>query len=132
MPFKLTIPQRGSMTRHGHFDGSGDALALAKLAQDAKPVAIITASALAAQRLLEEIPFFAPELKTRLLPDWETLPYDTFSPHQDLVSDRLATLYQLMSGACDVLIIPVTTALYRMPPRAYLAAHTFSQTGRNA
>ncbi len=125
MPFKLTIPQCGSMTRYGHFVGSGDALALAKLAQEAKPVAIITASALAAQRLLEEIPFFAPELKTRLLPDWETLPYDTFSPHQDLVSDRLATLYQLMSGACDVLIVPVTTALYRMPPRAYLAAHTF-------
>jgi transcription-repair coupling factor (superfamily II helicase) len=125
MPFKLTIPQSGSMIRYGHFDGSGDALALAKLAQEAKPVAIITASALAAQRLLEEIPFFAPELKTRLLPDWETLPYDTFSPHQDLVSDRLATLYQLMNGACDVLIVPVTTALYRMPPREYLAAHTF-------
>ncbi|MEO6430675.1 MAG: transcription-repair coupling factor, partial [Nitrosospira sp.] len=118
MPFKLTIPQRGSMTRYGHFDGSGDALALAKLAQEAKPVAIIAASALAAQRLLEEIPFFAPELNTRLLPDWETLPYDTFSPHQDLISDRLATLYQLMSDACDVLIVPVTTALYRMPPRA--------------
>lgn len=125
MPFKLTIPQSGSMIRYGHFDGSGDALALAKLAQEAKPIAIITASALAAQRLLEEIPFFAPELRTRLLPDWETLPYDTFSPHQDLVSDRLATLYQLMSGACDVLIVPVTTALYRMPPREYLAAHTF-------
>ncbi|MEO5655067.1 MAG: transcription-repair coupling factor [Nitrosospira sp.] len=125
MPFKLTIPQCGSMTRYDHFDGSGDALALAKLAQEAKPIAIIAASALAAQRLLEEIPFFAPELKTRLLPDWETLPYDTFSPHQDLISDRLATLYQLMSGACDVLIVPVTTALYRMPPRAYLAAHTF-------
>ena len=69
------------MTRYGYFDGSGDALALAKLAQEAKPVAIITANALAAQRLLEEIPLsFAPELKTRLLPDWETLPYDTFSP----------------------------------------------------
>src|SRR5687768_4358176 len=125
MPFKLTIPPRGSVIRYGYFHGSGDALALAQLAQEAKPVAIITASALAAQRLLEEIPFFAPELKTRLLPDWETLPYDIFSPHQDLVSERLATLYQLTSGACDVLIAPVTTALYRLPPREYLAAHTF-------
>ena len=125
MPFKLTIPSPGSTIRYPHFDGSGDALALAQLAQQAKPIAIITASALAAQRLLEEIPFFSPELKTHLLPDWETLPYDTFSPHQDLISERLATLYQLMSGACDVLIVPVTTALYRMPPREYLAAHTF-------
>ncbi|MEO6825201.1 MAG: transcription-repair coupling factor [Nitrosospira sp.] len=125
MPLKLTIPPPGSTIRYSHFDGSGDALALARLAQSAKPVAIIAASALAAQRLLEEIPFFAPELRTYLLPDWETLPYDNFSPHQDLISERLATLYQLMSGTCDILIVPVTTAVYRMPPREYLAAHTF-------
>ncbi|WON72940.1 transcription-repair coupling factor [Nitrosospira sp. Is2] len=125
MSFKLTVPPPGSTIRYGHFDGSGDSLALAQLAQQAKPIVIITANALDAQRLLEEIPFFAPELSTRLLPDWETLPYDTFSPHQDLISDRLATLYQLMSGTCDILIVPVTTALYRMPPPEYLAAHTF-------
>ena len=125
MPFNLTIPPPGSIFRYGHFHGSGDALVLAELAQEAKHVAIITANALDAQRLLEEIPFFAPQLKTRLLPDWETLPYDIFSPHQDLVSERLATLYQLMNGACDILIVPVTTALYRLPPREYLAAHTF-------
>lgn len=125
MPFKLTIPPSASIIRYPYFNGSGDALALARMAQQTKPVTIITASALAAQRLLEEIPFFAPELRTHLLPDWETLPYDNFSPHQDLISERLATLYQLMSGACDILIVPVTTALYRMPPREYLAAHTF-------
>ena len=125
MPFKLTIPPPGSIIRYPHFRGSGDALVLAQLAQQAKPVTIIAASALAAQRLLEEISFFAPELKAHLLPDWETLPYDNFSPHQDLISERLATLYQLMSGACDILIVPVTTALYRMPPREFLAAHTF-------
>ncbi len=125
MAFKLTLPPPGSATRLGHFDGSGDALALAQLAREAKPIVVITASALAAQRLLEEIPFFAPELKIHLLPDWETLPYDTFSPHQDLISERLSTLYQLMNGICDLLIVPVTTALYRMAPREYLAAHTF-------
>jgi len=125
MPSSPTIPSQGSIARYPLFDGSGDALALARLAQRTKPLAIIAASALAAQRLLEEIPFFAPELKTSLLPDWETLPYDTFSPHQDLISERLATLYQLMSRTCDVLIVPVTTALYRMPPPKYLAANTF-------
>lgn len=125
MAFNLTLPPPGSAARLGHFDGSGDALALAQLAREAKPVVIITASALAAQRLLEEIPFFAPELKIHLLPDWETLPYDTFSPHHDLISERLSTLYQLMNGICDLLIVPVTTALYRMAPREYLAAHTF-------
>ena len=59
------------------------------------------------------------------LPDWEILPYDQFSPHPDLVSERLATLYQFSQGAFDVGIVPVTTALQRLPPRAYLAARTF-------
>ncbi len=125
MQLKLTSPLPGSIIRFSYLDGSSDALALARLAQQVKPVAIIAASALAAQRLLEEIPFFAPELKINLLPDWETLPYDNFSPHHDLISERLATLYQVMSGTCDVLIVPVITALYCLPPREYLAAHTF-------
>ena len=125
MQFKISPPSPGSITRYPHPDGSGDTLALARLAQQSKPIAIIAASALAAQRLLEEIPFFAPELRVNLLPDWETLPYDNFSPHHDLISERLATLYQVMSGSCDVLIVPVTTTLYRLPPREYLAAHTF-------
>ncbi|NBQ68620.1 MAG: transcription-repair coupling factor, partial [Nitrosomonadaceae bacterium] len=125
MQQKHTLPAPGTVLRYAHFDGSSDALFLAQLAQQAKPVTIITASALDAQRLLEEIPYFAPELSTHLLPDWETLPYDTFSPHHDLVSERLATLYQVMNGTCDVLIAPLTTALYRMLPREYLAAHTF-------
>jgi transcription-repair coupling factor (superfamily II helicase) len=55
-------------------------------------LAVVTASPLEAQRLAEEIAWFAPELRVHLLPDWETLPYDNFSPHQDLISERLATL----------------------------------------
>ncbi|SDH19567.1 transcription-repair coupling factor [Nitrosomonas sp. Nm132] len=128
MHFKFALPAPGMLTRHAGFDGSSDTFALAELArmvQLAKPLTIITANALDAQRLLEELPFFAPELNVHLLPDWETLPYDTFSPHFDLISERLATLYQVMNGSCDVLIVPVTTALYRMLPREFLAAHTF-------
>src|SRR6185295_2587254 len=59
------------------------------------------------------------------LPDWETLPYDHFSPHQDLVSQRLATLYHVSRGECDVLVVAATTALYRLAPTDYLAAFTF-------
>jgi len=121
----LQLPAIGTVTRYTNFSGSADALFFAQIAQKAKPITIITANALDAQRLLEEIPYFAPQLKTYLLPDWETLPYDVFSPHHDLVSERLATLYQVMNSACDVLITPVTTALYRMLPREFLAAHTF-------
>lgn len=125
MQHRHSLPKPGTVSRYADFDGSSDALFLAQLAQQAKPITIITANALDAQRLLEEISFFAPELRTHLLPDWETLPYDVFSPHHDLISERLSTLYQVMNGACDVLIAPLTTTLYRMLPREYLAAHTF-------
>ncbi len=88
-------------------------------------LAVITSNALAAQRLADEIPWFAPALRVAMLPDWETLPYDHFSPHQDLVSERLATLYRASRGECDVLVVAATTALYRLAPPSYLAAFTF-------
>jgi transcription-repair coupling factor (superfamily II helicase) len=112
--------------------GSSDALALARyhLAYREKVplLVVMCASAVDSQRLAVEIPFFAPEARVRLLPDWETLPYDTFSPHQDLVSARLATLHDLGEGRCDILLVPATTALYRMPPASFLAAYTFEFT----
>ena len=110
--------------------GSSDALLIARyhLAyHDQVPLlAVVCASAVDAQRLSQEISFFAPQARVRLLPDWETLPYDTFSPHQDLVSERLATLHDLGEGRCDILLVPATTALYRMPPASFMAAYTFS------
>ena len=116
---------RGQKSSAGPFHGSADALAIAELAGKVRPLAVITATAADAQRLLDEIPFFNPALKVHLLPDWETLPYDHFSPHQDLVSERLATLYQITQQAFDIAIVPVTTALYRLTPTEYLAARTF-------
>ncbi|HEY0666438.1 MAG TPA: transcription-repair coupling factor [Gallionella sp.] len=111
--------------RYTNLQGSSDALALAQHAAGHSPLVIIAANALEAQRLVEEIPFFGPQLRVHLLPDWETLPYDHFSPHQDLVSERLATLHHIRSDACDVVIVPITTALYPLPPVSYLAAYTF-------
>jgi transcription-repair coupling factor (superfamily II helicase) len=109
--------------------GSSDALALAQYASTAAErgefVAIVCAEALALQRLAAEIAWFAPALRVATLPDWETLPYDHFSPHQDLVSERLATLYRASRGDCDVLLVAATTALYRLAPPSYLAAFTF-------
>src|SRR4051812_22508641 len=115
----------GHKTRAGPYHGSADALAIAELAGKVRPLLVITATAGDAQRLLDEIPYFNPALKVHLLPDWETLPYDTFSPHHDLVSERLATLYQITQQAFDIAIVPVTTALYRFAPIEYLAARTF-------
>ena len=113
--------------------GSADALLLAQLGLREKAghklTAIVTANAADAQRLLDEMAFFAPDLRCVLFPDWETLPYDTFSPHQDLISERLATLWRISqrdkdTGA-DVVIVPATTALYRLAPPSFLAGYTF-------
>ena len=78
-----------------------------------------------ASRLRDELSWFAPHLKICVFPDWETLPYDSFSPHQDLVSERLATLYQIQRREFDVVVLPATTALQRLAPLEYLAAYTF-------
>ncbi|ARP95950.1 transcription-repair coupling factor [Bordetella genomosp. 13] len=107
--------------------GSADGWLLADLAmQGGQPLVVFTADPLEAQRLAEEIPLYAPKLRVRQLPDWETLPYDAFSPHQDLISQRLNTLHALMQREVDVLTVPVTTALYRLAPPSFLAAYTFS------
>ncbi|MBV8635031.1 MAG: transcription-repair coupling factor, partial [Burkholderiaceae bacterium] len=114
--------------------GSADAFVLAQAATELKAqkrmLAVVAANATDAQRLLNEIPWFGSQdketaLRCHLLPDWETLPYDAFSPHQDLVSERLATLYEVQNGQCDVLIVPAPTAVVRMAPPSFLAAYTF-------
>ena len=121
----LTADPPLARVRFGRLHGSSDALALARLAGTRRLVAVVCASALDAQRLRDEIAWFAPELRVALLPDWETLPYDSFSPHHDLVSERLATFYRITTGDCDVALVPATTALQRLAPPSYLAAYTF-------
>ncbi|MCC6534706.1 MAG: transcription-repair coupling factor [Burkholderiales bacterium] len=119
------LPAAGLRLRYAGLAGSSDALALAELAALGRPLVVLAATAADAQRLTQELPYFAPALRVFELPDWETLPYDRISPHQDLVSDRLATLYQMMQRAFDVVVIAVTTALYRLAPSQYLAGRTF-------
>ena len=110
--------------------GSGDALLLARFATEGKSegrsTALVCADALDAQRLAEELRVFAPTLSVCAFPDWETLPYDTISPHPDLVSERLQTLYRLSHGeGIDVLVTAATTALARLAPPEFLAGRSF-------
>ncbi|WP_418127983.1 transcription-repair coupling factor [Variovorax sp. KK3] len=108
---------------------SADALLLAQLAEREKSAgratAVFTADANDAQRLIDELVFFAPTLRCALFPDWETLPYDSFSPHQDLISERLATLWRISQKDADVVLVPATTALYRLAPPSFMAGYTF-------
>ncbi|MDM8358510.1 transcription-repair coupling factor [Pandoraea communis] len=108
---------------------SSDALLIARYFEENRErlplLAVVCAQATDALRLQQELKWCAPEARVRLLPDWETLPYDTFSPHQDLVSERLATLHDLGEKRCDIVLVPATTALYRMAPASFMAAYTF-------
>jgi transcription-repair coupling factor (superfamily II helicase) len=110
--------------------GSADALLLARHAQaragEQRLLAVFTADPADAPRLADELPFFAPGLRVAVFPDWETLPYDTFSPHQDLISERLATLWRIhQQQDVDVVLVPATTALARLAPPSFLAGTTF-------
>ncbi len=109
--------------------GSGDALLLARFAEAelarGRLTAIVTAEPADTQRLEVELPFFAPGLRIAVFPDWETLPYDTFSPHQDLISERLATLWRIRQGEVDVVLMPASTALVRLAPPSFMAGYTF-------
>ncbi len=112
--------------------GSADALLLARYAQKEKSrgtlLAVFTAEPADSQRLADELPFFAPGLRVAVFPDWETLPYDTFSPHEDLISERLATLWSIQRGDVDVLLMPASTALVRLAPPSFMAGYTFHFT----
>jgi transcription-repair coupling factor (superfamily II helicase) len=110
--------------------GSSDALLFARFASEQaankKLTAIVTAEPADTQRLEGELTFFAPHLRIAVFPDWETLPYDTFSPHQDLISERLATLWRMRQGEVDVVLMPASTALVRLAPPSFLAGYTFN------
>ncbi|MGK2951573.1 MAG: transcription-repair coupling factor [Thiobacillus sp.] len=126
MTFFSSTFQPSSLPRNASgLAGAADALYLAELARRAAPLVVVCASAWDANRLTEELRWFDPGLRVCAFPDWETLPYDSFSPHPDLISERLATLYQISRGEFDIAVVALSTALYRLAPPAFLAAHTF-------
>ncbi|MFA5081536.1 MAG: transcription-repair coupling factor [Hydrogenophilaceae bacterium] len=119
-----SLPPAGQRKHFPKPPGSADSLILARLAAGTR-LLILTETAFEAARLCEEITWFAAELTVNLFPDWETLPYDPLSPHPDLVSERLAALWLSSERRTQVLVAPAATALQRLAPPAFLAAHAF-------
>jgi len=108
--------------------GTSRSLAILEAARNhGGPVLVIAPNPPAVQTLEAELGFFSHGVGLPLLtlPDWETLPYDVFSPHQDIVSERLATLHALPGLREGILTVPVSTLLSVLPPRAYLAPRSF-------
>ena len=117
----------GSRTRWTSLHGSTRGLAVAGLVRQADaPVLVIAADSQTAHRLETELGFYLDGGIPRLrFPDWETLPYDLFSPHQDIVSERLESLARLPSLASGVLVTVVSTAMARIAPRGFVDGHRF-------
>ncbi len=106
--------------------GGSQALTISECAkQQASPLILIVNDTPTALKLQQELQFFGEQkMPIMTFPDWETLPYDHFSPHQDIISTRIETLYKLPSLKQGILIVPITTLLLRLAPPAYLKQHT--------
>ncbi len=127
-PLTPELPGKAAERRFwGNLRGASQAMAIAAAAR-AQPglTLVITNDPAAALRLDEEIRFFADGLEVLHFPDWEILPYDVFSPHQDIVSQRIATLSRLPDLQQGVLILPVSTLLHRLPPATFYQGQTFT------
>lgn len=128
-PFNPVLPpQKGVRCHWGRLYGASKSLAIGTAARSSQsPVLVITTDAFQAGRLIDELNFFLSEsndIEVLTLPDWETLPYDLFSPYQDIISERLTTLAKLPALKRSVIVVPVTTAIHRLLPRDYLSRHS--------
>jgi transcription-repair coupling factor (superfamily II helicase) len=124
------LPRTGERAQLARLPGAATALAFARLARELsaekRTLILICANAQEVHQFAQEISWFDSTLRVREFSDWETLPYDHFSPHPDLVSDRLQALYALANNACDVMLVAATTATQRLTPRSFIAARTFA------
>ncbi|MEG9489197.1 transcription-repair coupling factor [Mannheimia indoligenes] len=121
----LNLPQiGGNFQDHqtlGNLVGHSDTLAISQVAQQFNGLTVVvTPDTRTALRLEKSLPQFA-DLPVQLFPDWETLPYDNFSPHQDIISARLSTLFELQQGRKQIFLLPINTLMQKVCPPSYLA-----------
>ncbi|WP_024556724.1 transcription-repair coupling factor [Franconibacter pulveris 1160] len=122
--YRYSLPAKaGEQRQLGELTGSAAACEVAEIAErHTGPVVLVAPDMQSALRLHDEIQQFTDSLVMNLA-DWETLPYDSFSPHQDIISSRLSTLYQLPAMQRGVLIMPVNTLMQRVCPHSFLHGH---------
>ncbi|HHM06219.1 MAG TPA: transcription-repair coupling factor [Gammaproteobacteria bacterium] len=127
-PFHPTLPKTCRPERWSGLYAAAFSFAVSHAARlHHAPIAVVTADMQEAARLLTELNFFIadPEHCPVLgFPDWETLPYDIFSPHQDIISQRLEALYHLPELKRGILVLPVSTLMQRVAPRSFLQQHS--------
>lgn len=127
-PFQPPAAPGPGQRIHWHqLEGGAAAIAVAACAGASVGLTLmVAADTSGARRWVGELEFYAPDLDVLYFPDWETLAYDAFSPHQDIVSERLTTLHHLPSQPVRpvVLVVTIQTLLQRLPPRHYVDAYS--------
>ena len=122
--------QHDTRVHWGNLSGSSSSLAMASLvARMQTGITVVIAPDIHTARRFElELKFFThgQQLPCHYFPDWETLPYDHFSPHPDLVSERLAVLHQLLHLKRGIMIAALPTLMHKIMPKPYLLAHTMA------
>lgn len=120
----LPLPAQPGDNRYiGNVSGAALALSVAELTQDHRgAILAVVPDTQTALRLQPEISQFT-HAEVSVFPDWETLPYDNFSPHQDIISDRLSRLYALPTQKSGVVLVPISTLLQRLTPQSFIRQH---------
>ncbi len=123
---KLSPGAVGQKRLYSHLVGSAMSLEIAAFAQQQrKTILCIVQDNQSAHQLKLEINYFAgnPQLAS-IFPDWETLPYDSFSPHQDIIATRIEALHHFLSMEQGVVLIPVSTLVQKLVPRQFIEHHS--------
>ncbi|MDI3261656.1 MAG: transcription-repair coupling factor [Fulvimonas sp.] len=135
MPDPIVHPPLPTSAKHRRYwtppHGSSRALLLAEAARAHQGLLVaVSRDAQRASALEEELRLFAGDLPVLHFPDWETLPYDVFSPHPEIVSQRIATLYRLPTVTRGVLVVPVATLMQRLAPRSHITSGLVVRRGQ--
>lgn len=119
-----SLPKTNKQSQYWqNLHGSAPALAIAKACeQNKQPMLVICDNTAAAHQLEDELRFFLDQTEIVHLADWETLPYDNFSPHQDIISDRLQALYKIPTMQKGLIICSITTLMHRLAPVNFVSA----------
>ena len=133
IPSALKLPQPGHSCGWGRLIGASPALAAAELAASIDvPLLVLADDPRQADQLESEIGFFAADdVDVQHFVEWETLPWDSFSPHQDIISERLSVLASLNTMTSGVIVASAAVLLQRLPPVDYVTTRSMSlRTGQ--
>ena len=127
--FDPTLPENTSaITYWDGIAGCAKSLGICHAANAAdSPIVLICESNEKVEHFLRELTYFSKgfdHLPVFALPDWETLPYDNFSPHQDITSERLRTLYNLPKLTKGILVISMSSLMHKLPPKEYIVSNS--------